>query len=91
MKYIISEQQNEKMIDLIDKVGSKFVSGPVVKTELFAKHNSEFNYYVIYPTFYVDKDREDEFGLYSQHELADYIEGYLGVPVSAATVKVKWV
>ena len=91
MKYIISEDQNEKMINLIVKIGEKFVSGPVVKTELFAKHNYKLGYYVIYPTFYVNKNREDEFGLFSQHELADYIESYLGVPVSAATVKVKWV
>jgi inorganic pyrophosphatase len=90
MKYIISEDQNERMINLIVKTGERFVSESVVKTELFVEHNYDLGYYVIYPTFYVDKDKVDVFVFFYQNELADYIENYLGVPIKVGTVKVKW-
>ena len=92
MKYIISEDQNEKMINLIVKIGEKFVSGPVVKTELFAKYNSEWGYYVVYPTFYVNSEKVYYFSSSStKYDLVDYIESYLGVRTSVGSTKVKWV
>lgn len=87
MKYIISETQNDRIINLIKTVGNRYVYPPyIVKTEVEVGYNDKHEYYYVWPTFYVDHDTLDGIITGSwleihKHMLSDYIESFVGVPV----------
>lgn len=88
MRKGISPDHIEKMLNLIKTVGERFTDYPqVVKTEVEVKYNKEHDYFEIHPTFFIT-GRMANFNL-MKHVLAGYVEDYLGVPVHAASMKIK--
>jgi len=88
MKVIITEQQNERIMDIIRGLGEEFSDERVVRTEVYVEYYPKRKLYYITPTFYV-KDEEKFPHSFYRHMLAQRIEDYLGVPVHSVNAFVE--
>ena len=96
MRYILSEQQNERIMKLIKSVGDTYKDEYVVKTDVevdSANDDSGGTYYILYPKFYIEKDMlinlsAGRKGLF-KHELADFVETMVGVPVHSSSIRIE--
>lgn len=88
MDVIISEKQNQRIINLIKKVGESFSDEILVRTEIKVGYNSIHKLYVITPTFYVKDGSFFLPGIYIQI-LKEKIEDYIGVPVYCDSERVE--
>ena len=83
MRYIISEQQNEKLKkyqavkDIVDSYSFK----DLVKTEFNLRWNNDYGFYDIEPTFYMSRDVPKGYLTVMKNELCDRIEDYLGIHI----------
>lgn len=84
MKYIISEQQDDKLKQYIREVGETYTSNNIVKTEILeivAREDAEgVTYYEVFPLFHIKGMMGPDFHM-QRHLLAQFIEDVIGVPV----------
>ena len=67
-------------MNLIEKVGNRFVYGPIKKTEVrFVRRSKDFNGYFVAPTFHIDD--YDEYRTFFGQIFADYVESIVGVNI----------
>jgi len=98
MKYMLTEQQNERIMKIIKGVADTYTTEHIVKTDVeveSANDDSGDTYYVLYPIFYVnleqfnDRNIRSQIRRFSKHELADFVETMVGVPVHSYSVRIK--
>jgi len=98
MKYVLTEQQNERIMKIIKSVADTYTTEHIVKTDVevgSANDDSGDTYYVLYPIFYVnleqfnDRNIRSQLRRFSKHELADFVETMVGVPVHSYSLRIK--
>jgi hypothetical protein len=98
MKYVLTEQQNERIMKIIKSVADTYTTERIVKTDVeveSANDDSGDTYYVLYPIFYVnleqfnDRKIKNHIIRFSKHELADFVETMVGVPVHSYPARIK--
>ena len=103
MKYMLTEQQNERIMKIIKGVADTYTTEHIVKTDVeveSANDDSGDTYYVLYPIFYVNLEQFDDRQFddrkiknhiirFSKHELADFVENMVGVPVHSYPARIK--
>lgn len=98
MNYIISEQQNERILNIIKNVAESFTNKFIDKTEAEAESkidDSGETYYVLYPKFFVKQVYGIEWEEFRKtknnfkHELADFVETMVGVPVHSYPARIE--
>lgn len=96
MKYILSEEQNNRIMEIIKKAAENYTNQFVVKTEVEVetkKNESGESYYVLYPKFYVKEVYGYEWEELKRtkplfkHFLADYVQDLLGFPVHSVSAR----
>jgi hypothetical protein len=88
MKYIITEDQNNRILKLIKQFAETYSGGQVIKTEVEVEYDSERDLYLLYPIFYVKNKKGFPHHIY-KHMLAQNVEDMIGVPVHTAAARVK--
>jgi hypothetical protein len=88
MKYIITEDQNNRILKLIKQFAESYSGGQVIKTEVEVEYDPERDLYLLYPIFYVKNKKGFPHNIY-KHMLAQNVEDMMGVPVHTAAVRVK--
>ena len=88
MKYLITEQQNNKITQMIKDFADSYSEERVVGTDVEVEYDPKRELYVIYPIFYVKNKKNFPHHIY-KHILAQKIEDYLGIPVHSASARVK--
>jgi len=88
MKYIITESQNDRILNLIKQFAKTYVEGQIVKTEVEVEYDSRRELYVLYPFFHVKNRGRFPSHVY-KHAFAQYVENMVGVPVHTAAARVK--
>lgn len=98
MKYMLTEQQNERIMKIIKGVADTYTTEHVVKTDVeveSANDDSGDTYYILHPIFYVnleqfnDRKIKNHIIRFSKHELADFVETMVGVPVHSYPARIK--
>jgi hypothetical protein len=98
MKYVLTEQQSERIMKIIKSVADTYTTEHIVKTDVeveSANDDSGDTYYVLYPIFYVnleqfnDRKIKNHIIRFSKHELADFVETMVGVPVHSYPARIK--
>jgi len=98
MKYVLTEQQNERIMKIIKGVADTYTTEHVVKTDVeveSANDDSGDIYYILYPIFYLnleqfnDRKIKNHIIRFSKHELADFVETMVGVPVHSYPARIK--
>ena len=98
MKYVLTEQQSERIMKIIKSVADTYTTEHIVKTDVeveSANDDSGDTYYILYPIFYLDfkqgYDRNimNQIRSLSKHELADFVETMVGVPVHSHSARIK--
>lgn len=98
MKYVLNEKQNERIMKIIKNVADTYTTEHIVKTDVeveSANDDSGDTYYILYPIFYIDfkKDYEhnkmNHIRRFSKHDLADFVETMVGVPVHSYSIRIK--
>ena len=83
---------------IIKGVADTYTTEHVVKTDVevgSANDDSGDTYYVLYPIFYVNLEQFDDRKIknhiirFSKHELADFVETMVGVPVHSYPARIK--
>jgi hypothetical protein len=87
MKYIITEDQNNRILKLIKQFAESYSGGQVIKTEVEVEYDPERDLYLLYPIFYVKNKKGFPHNIY-KHMLAQNVEDMMGVPVHTAAVRV---
>ena len=82
MKVIITEQQNERLMDMMKKFAEQYADSEsrLVKTEVEIRYNKPRDAYILRPTFYV-KDKTSFPAHVYRHILSQRVEEYFGVNV----------
>jgi hypothetical protein len=80
MKVIITEQQSNRIMNMIKEFGGEFSDERVVHTEVNVEYHSKRKMYHITPIFYVKNKKTFPYSFY-RHMLAQRIEDYIGAPV----------
>jgi hypothetical protein len=91
MKYIISEEQNDRIKEIIKSVAETFTNEFIVKTEVEVQEARGMRnelYYEVFPIFTIKGALGPDFHLF-RHQLAQYVEDYVGVPVHGRAAKIK--
>jgi hypothetical protein len=92
MKYIITEQQNDRIKEIIKQVAETFTNEYVKKTEVAVEEGIAMmggTYYILHPIFYVtERTMGPDFHLF-KHQLAQFVEDMVGVPVHSHTATIK--
>jgi hypothetical protein len=88
MKYIITEQQNNKIIDMIKDFANTYAEERVVRTDVEVEYDPKRELYLIYPIFYVKNKERFPTHIY-KHLLAQKVEDYFGVPTHSTSARVK--
>ena len=88
MKYLITEQQNNKIIQMIKDFADSYAEERVVRTDVEVEYDPKRELYLIYPIFYVKNKEKFPTYIY-KHMLAQKIEDYLGIPVHSMSARVK--
>jgi hypothetical protein len=98
MKYVLTEQQNERIMKIIKGVADTYTTEHVVKTDVevgSANDDSGNTYYILYPIFYVNLEKSYDSNImsnirrFSKHDLADFVETMVGVPVHSYPIRIK--
>jgi hypothetical protein len=91
-RFIITEQQNDRIKQIIKQAAETFTNDYVVKTEVVvedAKDYEDETYYVLHPIFYVtERTAGPDFHLF-KHQLAQFVEDMVGAPVHSATASIR--
>ena len=92
MRYIITEQQNDRIKQIIKQVAETFTNDYVKKTEVAVEEGEGMRgetYYILHPIFYVtERTKGPSFHLF-RHQLAEFVEDMVGFPVHSATATIK--
>lgn len=88
MRYVITEKQNDRVIDMIKQFAEQYTERGIVRTEVEVEYDSNMGVYVLYPRFYVKERGKFPYHIF-KHELAQKVEDYMGIPVRSASVRVK--
>lgn len=92
MKYIITEQQNDRIKEIIKQVAETFTNDYVKKTEVAVEEGEAMmggTYYILHPIFYVtERTMGPDFHLF-KHQLAQFVEDMVGFPVHSHTATIK--
>ena len=88
MKYIITEQQNDRVIDMIKQFAEQYTEPRIVRTEVEVEYDPKRELYVLYPIFYVKRKGDFPYQVY-KHSLAQKVEDYMGFPVHSGSARVK--
>jgi len=88
MKYIVTENQNERIIKLIKQFADTYTEDGIVRTDVEVEYSAEKNLYVLYPIFYIKRTGEFPYQMY-KHRLAQKVQNYTGFPVHSASARVK--
>lgn len=88
MKYIITEEQNDRVIELIKKFASTYSEERVIRTEVEVEYDSKRDLYILYPAFYVKDKTKFPHHIY-KHIIAQRVEDMFGVPVHSGPARVK--
>lgn len=88
MKYVITEEQNNRILKLIKQFAESYSEERVIKTEVEVEYDPESDLYILYPIFYVKNKKEFPHHIY-KHMLAQNVEDMIGVPVYTAAARVK--
>lgn len=100
MKYLITESQDERIMKIIKNVAERFENNFIVRTEVEVESkvdDSGENYYVLYPKFFVKRGifgiEWEEFQLTKnnfKHELADFVENFVRVPIHSYPARIEY-
>jgi|LakMenE18May11ns_1017448.scaffolds.fasta_scaffold9148180_2 hypothetical protein len=88
MKYIITEDQNNRILKLIKQFAESYSGGQIIKTEVEVEYDPERDLYLLHPIFYVKNKKGFPHHIY-KHMLAQNVEDMIGVPVHTAAARVK--
>jgi hypothetical protein len=100
MRYILSEQQNERIMKLIKSVGDTYTDEYVVKTDVevdSANDDSGGTYYILYPIFYLDLEQNYDRNImnyvrrFSKHDLANFVQSVVGFPIHSHSIRIKMI
>lgn len=91
-RFIITEQQNDRIKQIIKQVAETFTNDNVVKTEVAVEEGKDMMggvYYILHPIFYVtERTAGPDFHLF-KHQLAQFVEDMVGAPIHSATATIK--
>ena len=91
-KIVISESQNDRIKQIIKQVAETFTNDYVMKTEVAIEEGKAMmggTYYILHPIFYVtERTMGPDFHLF-KHQLAQFVEDIVGVPVHSATASIR--
>jgi hypothetical protein len=92
MRYIITEEQNNRIKEIIKQVAETFTNDYVMKTEVVVEEGKAMMggvYYMLHPIFYVtERTMGPDFHLF-KHQLAQFVEDMVGAPIHSATATIK--
>lgn len=88
MKYIVTENQNERIIKLIKQFADTYTEPGIVRTEVEVEYDPKRELYVLYPIFYVKRKGDFSYQVY-KHILAQKVEDYMGFPIHSSSARVK--
>lgn len=88
MKYIITEQQNKNLIELMKKFANQYSEERVIQTDVEIEYSPEKNSYILYPIFYVRNQKNFPHHIY-KHRLSERLENMFGVSVHSTSARVK--
>jgi hypothetical protein len=88
MKYVITERQNDRVIDMIKQFAEQYAEMGIVRTKVEVEYDSNKDIYFLYPVFYVRERGNAPYHIY-KHALAQKVEDYMGLSVHSASVRVK--
>jgi hypothetical protein len=88
MKYVITEDQNNRILKLIKQFAENYTEEKVIKTEVEVEYDSKKDLYVLYPIFYVKNKKGFPHHIY-KHMLAQKVEDMIGVPIHTAAAIIK--
>ena len=88
MKYLLTEEQNNRILQFIKQFAECYSEEPVIKTEVEVEYDPERDLYVLYPIFYVKNKKGFPHHIY-KHMLAQNVEDMIGVPVHTAAARVE--
>lgn len=86
--YIITEQQNDKLMELIKKFANQYTEERVIQTDVEVEYSNEKGLYILHPVFYVKNKEGFPHHIY-KHMLAQRVEDMFGVPVHCSSARVK--
>ena len=85
---MITEQQNDRVIDMIKQFAEQYTERGIVSTEVEVEYDPKKELYILYPIFYVKERGKFPYHIF-KHALAQKVEDYMGFPVHSASVRVK--
>jgi hypothetical protein len=91
-RYIITEQQNDRIKEIIKQVAETFTNNSVMKTEVAIEEGKAMmggTYYILHPIFYVTERTMGPDFHFFKHQLAQFVEDMVGVPVHSATATIR--
>ena len=88
MKYIITEQQNKNLIELMKKFANQYSEERVIQTDVEIEYSPEKDLYILYPIFYVKNKKNFPHYIY-KYRLLERLENMFGVSVHSTPVRVK--
>jgi hypothetical protein len=95
MKYVITEQQNDRVIDMIKQFAEQYTERGIVRTEVEVEYDPKKELYILYPIFYVKERGKFPYRIFKhalaqfKHALAQKVEDYMGFPVHSGSARVK--
>lgn len=87
MDIVITESQNDRIIEMMKQYANQYSEERVIRTEVEIGYNRERGLYLIYPIFYVKNKEKFPHHIY-KHMLAQRMEDMFGVPVHSGSPKV---
>lgn len=88
MKYIISEQQRDRILNVIKQFADTYKFGPVLRTEVEVEYDSKKELYILHPIFFVKEKKSLPYHIH-KHLLAQKVEDYIGFPVHSASHRIE--
>lgn len=78
-----------KLTPAIDYLVDSYRENGIINIEYTIKYNEKYDYYTIFPTFYIGHDYVPFFrSAHLSHELAQKIQDYLGIKVNGSSGKI---
>lgn len=88
MKFIITEQQNDRLMGLMKDFADQYKEERVIQTEVDIEYSPEKDLYLLHPIFHVKSKVNFPHHIY-KHILAQQLEDMFGVSVHSASVRLK--
>lgn len=88
MKYIISEKQRDRIMNVIKQFAETYQFGPVLRTEVEVEYDSERDLFLLHPKFFVKAKKSLPYHIH-KHLLAQKVEDYIGLPVHSAAHRIE--